>query len=86
MAEGLTFGGVHFFVRDMPATLAFYRRLGLIVSGAGGHHAVAVLPNGEHLEFGTYELTNAYDPGWRAPEGGYRNALQLLASVAGCRR
>ena len=50
MSEGLTFGGVHFFVRDMEATLAFYRRLGLIVSGEGGHHAVAVLPNGAMID------------------------------------
>jgi catechol 2,3-dioxygenase-like lactoylglutathione lyase family enzyme len=77
MPDQPTFSGVHFFVRDMAATLAFYRRVGLTVSGDQGF-AAAQLPGGLALAFGSYELTRGYDPGWRAPEGGgFRNALQF---------
>ena len=45
-------------VRDMDATLAFYRRLGLHIpdtaawrTASGAHHVEVVMPNGMHLEF-----------------------------------
>lgn len=73
--------GVHFFVRDMSASLEFYALLGLAPSSAAEHFARIELPGGESFEFGTYELTKGYDRGWEEPTGSGTNALQLgLAS------
>ena len=74
------FGGVHIFFRDRAATSDFYRRLGLELVG-DEHFARAMLPNGQSFEFGSAELSRAYDPGWREPSGASPNALQFrLAS------
>ncbi|MEX2246275.1 MAG: VOC family protein [Dehalococcoidia bacterium] len=81
MAEQLAFTGLYLFVRDMEATLAFYRRLGLNVESVGGNFARAALPGGGSIEFGTAELTRSYDPGWREPNGPSTNTLNFsLAS------
>ncbi len=72
------FRGLHIFVRDMQATIAFYARLGITVTPAGdGQFARADLGDGLALEFGTPALSRAYDPGWREPSGAGRNALQF---------
>jgi catechol 2,3-dioxygenase-like lactoylglutathione lyase family enzyme len=70
------FGGVHIFFRDLAATTDFYRRLGLELVG-DEHFARAMLPNGQSFEFGSPQLSRAYDPGWREPSGVGANALQF---------
>lgn len=68
--------------RDMTATLAFYRRLGLDIpeeavwsSGGKAHHVVVDMPDGFQIEFDSPELTRAYDPGWEDSIGGNPNFL-----------
>ena len=67
--ERPVFGGVHIFFRDFAATADFYRRLGLELMPWGEHFARAMLPNGQSFEFGSAQLSRAYDPGWREPSG-----------------
>jgi catechol 2,3-dioxygenase-like lactoylglutathione lyase family enzyme len=63
-------------VRDMAASLAFYRRLGLDIpedgvwtTGSGAHHAKAA-PEGEvDLEFESRSLARAYNDGFGAERG-----------------
>lgn len=64
-------------VRDMAATLAFYRRLGLEIpetavwrTASGAHHAEVAMPNGVHLEFDSSALAKSYNAGWQEPAGG----------------
>ncbi len=66
---------VHLVVRDMAATVAFYRALGVSIpderiwSVAGqGHRAEVPMPSGFVLELDSVELTRSYDPSWRAAE------------------
>ena len=70
-------------VRDMDASLAFYRRLGLDipdravwrVAGAA-HHVEVVMSNGVHLEFDSGALAMRYNAGWREPSaGGSRSVI-----------
>ena len=75
--ERPSFEGMHFFVRDMPAALAFWSVLGFEPSRGTAEFAHIDLPNGQSLEFGTYELTKGYDRGWREPTGTGTNALQF---------
>jgi catechol 2,3-dioxygenase-like lactoylglutathione lyase family enzyme len=77
------FSGLHFFVRDMAATVAFYQRLGLEFApdaGAQIFNGVA-LPNGVTFAFGTYALSRSYDPGFREPSGGPPNELQFSVAT-----
>lgn len=67
---------VNLVARDMAATLAFYRRLGLDIpdeavwsSGGAPHHVVVDMPDGLQLELDSPELTRAYDPGWEHSDG-----------------
>lgn len=61
---------VNLVARDMAATLAFYRRLGLeapdeVWSPDGTPHHVAIpTPDGLQLELDSHELTRGYDPAW----------------------
>lgn len=75
--ERPVFGGVHIFFRDLAATMDFYRRLGMVFEPWVEHFARAMLPNGQSFEFGSAELSRAYDPGWREPSGAGANALQF---------
>ena len=63
-------------VRDMDATLAFYRALGVDIPGAaiwrtatGIHHVDVRMPGGLILHFDSPALARVYDRGWRAPSG-----------------
>ena len=70
-------------VRDMDASLAFYRRLGLEIpdsavwrTGSGAHHVQVKMPSGVALDFDSIELAKSYNAGWRGPEGvGSRGVL-----------
>ena len=58
-------------VRDMEATLAFYRRLGLTLNVApGAQHAAAPMPNGVSLEFDSTAFVSQFDSGWSGSTGG----------------
>jgi uncharacterized glyoxalase superfamily protein PhnB len=64
-------------VRDMDATLAFYRRLGLHIpdtavwrTASGAHHVEVAMPNGMHLEFDSAALARRYNAGWRESAAG----------------
>lgn len=64
---GPVLSGVNLFCRDMPATVAFYRRLGLDVDDTkpwSGHHIEVPMANGAQLELDSIELTKGYDPGF----------------------
>lgn len=70
------FSGIHIFARDVGASIAFYRLIGLDLPDSP-HHTVAQLSTGATLAIGSHELTRGYDPGWQAPRGGAPNALQF---------
>jgi catechol 2,3-dioxygenase-like lactoylglutathione lyase family enzyme len=67
-------------VRDLAASLAFYRRLGLdIPDGAENQpHVEATLPGGLRVAWDTYEVMQSFDPGWKPPEGGAPITLAFL--------
>jgi catechol 2,3-dioxygenase-like lactoylglutathione lyase family enzyme len=68
MAIEPAFTGLHFWVRDMERTVAFYRLVGLPVpEDADGEFVSFKLANGQRLAFGTDELTRQYDPGFVPP-------------------
>ncbi|ANW17520.1 VOC family protein [Streptomyces clavuligerus] len=62
---------------DLPASLAFYRRLGLdIPAGAeSAPHVEVTLPGGTRVLWDTEETVRSFDPSWTRPEGGDRTAL-----------
>jgi len=69
-------------VRDMGASLEFYRRLGLdIPEGAEDEpHAEATTPSGLRVAWDSAELIEQIDPTWTEPSGGHRIALAFLCS------
>jgi catechol 2,3-dioxygenase-like lactoylglutathione lyase family enzyme len=73
------FTGLHFFVGDMAATVAFYGRLGIpFAEGAEKHPFVSVtLDNGVALAFATHVITRAYDRSFQPPSGRTPNCLQF---------
>jgi catechol 2,3-dioxygenase-like lactoylglutathione lyase family enzyme len=64
-------------VKDMPAALAFYRRLGFAFpDGADAEgHVETGLPGGLRLVLDTIEIIHSFDAGWAPPSGGHRVAL-----------
>ena len=62
---------------DMAASLAFYRRLGLVLpEGAEQQpHVEAELPGGLTLALDTEETIRSFHPGWKPPAGGGRVGL-----------
>jgi catechol 2,3-dioxygenase-like lactoylglutathione lyase family enzyme len=61
-------------VRDVPTSVAFYRRLGLAIEEAAhpdwaAHHATAIMPNGMRLEFDSLAFASQWNPGWRGLSG-----------------
>jgi catechol 2,3-dioxygenase-like lactoylglutathione lyase family enzyme len=62
---------------DMAASLAFYRRLGLVFpEGAEEQpHVEAGLPGGATLALDTEETIRSFHAGWRPPSGGGRISL-----------
>lgn len=70
-------------VRDLGASLAFYRRLGLdIVEGAENEpHVETTLPCGLRIAWDTYEVMESFDPGWKPASGG--SSTVSLAFVLG---
>jgi uncharacterized glyoxalase superfamily protein PhnB len=57
--------------QDIPASVRFYRELGVDVAdpeGAEDHHE-ATLPNGLRLMWDTVEMMRKLDPEWQEPQG-----------------
>jgi uncharacterized glyoxalase superfamily protein PhnB len=59
-------------VRDVDASVVFYRHLGLDIpdsaiwrTASGAHHVDLLLPNGFHLHFNSVALTKSFDRGWQ---------------------
>jgi catechol 2,3-dioxygenase-like lactoylglutathione lyase family enzyme len=67
-------------VADMPASLAFYRRLGLeIPAEADGEPHVEVDLGGVRLAFDTRETVLSFDSSWTEASGGPRMSLAFQA-------
>jgi catechol 2,3-dioxygenase-like lactoylglutathione lyase family enzyme len=64
-------------VADLPASLAFYRRLGLDIppDAEKEDHVDVSLPGGLHLCWDAVTLIRGFDPSWTPPSGGHRVAL-----------
>jgi catechol 2,3-dioxygenase-like lactoylglutathione lyase family enzyme len=64
-------------VSDLAASLAFYRRLGLVFpEGAESlPHVEAELPGGLRLALDTEETVRSFHTGWQPPSGGGRVSL-----------
>jgi catechol 2,3-dioxygenase-like lactoylglutathione lyase family enzyme len=63
-------------VRDMEATLAFYRALGVDIpesavwrTPTGVHHVDITMPSGFKVHFDSPALAKVYNRGWREPSG-----------------
>ena len=71
------FDVVGLVVSDLAASLAFYRRLGLVFPEGAGElpHVEAELPGGLRLALDTEETVRSFHPGWRPPTGGGRVSL-----------
>ena len=65
--HGPVFHQVNLVVRDMAATVAFYRRLGLTIPDTrpewDPHHRSAVLPGGLDLDFDSEEFAREWNHG-----------------------
>lgn len=74
------FAGVHFWVSDMPASVAFYRAVGFaIAAGAEAAPFVQVrIADGLSFEFGAHSLTSGYHPGFLPPAGRGATCLQFF--------
>lgn len=73
-ASTLRLNQLNLVCRDVDATLAFYRTLGLQIHEAprgsdGIRHARAILPEGFLLEFDNETLARVYNAGWRQDAG-----------------
>jgi catechol 2,3-dioxygenase-like lactoylglutathione lyase family enzyme len=77
--DGMTprFAVIGVVTSDMAATLAFYRRLGLVFpEGAKKQpHVEAELPGGLVFALDTEETIRSFHSGWQPPEGGGRVGL-----------
>jgi uncharacterized glyoxalase superfamily protein PhnB len=62
---------LNLIVREMDATVAFYRRLGLeIDADSGGVHVEVRFSNGMLLEFDSTTFVTQWDSGWNGSTGG----------------
>ncbi|GAC1308050.1 MAG: VOC family protein [Vulcanimicrobiaceae bacterium] len=67
----MTLNQLNVIVRDMDATLAFYRRLGLDIDAeAGAYHVEVPLANGMRLEFDSTAFARQWDGGSDGTTGG----------------
>ena len=85
MSESANNGGtvglgiVGLVVRDIEASLEFYRELGLDIpseAGEGGYHRMQ-LPNGQTFFWDSYDITRSYDPNWEPSSGNRRIVLEF---------
>lgn len=65
------FNQLSLIVRDMDATVAFYRSLGLEIDAKpDSEHVAVTLSSGILLEFDTTHFVGQWDTGWRGDTGG----------------
>ncbi|MFD7905809.1 VOC family protein [Kitasatospora sp. NPDC059747] len=71
------FAFVGIAVSDMAASVAFYRRLGLLFPDGAEHepHVEAELPGGLLLVLDAESTIRSFHPDWRPPTGGSRTGL-----------
>jgi catechol 2,3-dioxygenase-like lactoylglutathione lyase family enzyme len=71
------FAVVGLVVADMPASLAFYRRLGLAIPAEADKepHVGVELSGGVQLMLDTEDLIRSFDEKWTRPSSGYQVAL-----------
>ena len=70
-------------VRDMRASLDFYRLLGLeFPDGAETRDHVEVVEGGLRLAWDTEEVVRSFDPEWQRPTGGPAIGLAFLCGSA----
>jgi len=85
MADQPVFDQVNLVVRDMDATLAFYRKLGLDVPdsgfdwppGSGAQHVDVTFPSGTRLEFDNVPMAKLWHAGWRENGHGSKTVLGI---------
>ncbi len=71
MPAAATLNQLNIIVRDMHATVDFYRRLGLEIADDHDENHVAVrLPGGLLVEFDTTGFVPQWDGGWNGTTGG----------------
>jgi catechol 2,3-dioxygenase-like lactoylglutathione lyase family enzyme len=70
---------------DLPATLAFYRRLGLAIPAAADSepHVEVALAGGLRLCFDPASTIRSFDPSWTAPSGSHRAGLAFRCTDPG---
>jgi catechol 2,3-dioxygenase-like lactoylglutathione lyase family enzyme len=78
MTARLDMVGLH--VRDMAASLAFYRRVGLdFTEGAESEaHVETTLPGGLRIGWDTHEVMRSFDSDWKSAQGGSSFTLCFL--------
>lgn len=73
------FNQVNLVVKDMDATVAFYRRLGLEILDVGpawqAHHRTAAMSDGFDLDFDSEEFAQKWNRGWRSQAEGAMGVL-----------
>jgi catechol 2,3-dioxygenase-like lactoylglutathione lyase family enzyme len=79
------FGHINIFVRDMEATIAFYRLLGLDVpdafewpQGSGAKHVEVQMPGGHYLAFDNHEMARLWNTRFDAERGEGNIVVGLL--------
>ena len=72
-----TFTQIGLVVADLPASLTFYRRLGLDIPAEADTqpHVELTLPGGLRLAWDTVDTIHSFDPGWTPPSGSPRVTL-----------
>lgn len=77
----LTFDFIGIVTRDLNASLAFYRELGLdIPAGAEQEpHVEVLLPNGVRIGWDTLETIQGFDESYVEPAGSHRVAFAFQA-------
>ncbi|MGB2695905.1 MAG: VOC family protein [Dehalococcoidia bacterium] len=78
--EGPVFNQVNLVVKNMEATVAFYRRLGLSIPDAApgweGHHRSVEMPDdGLELEFDSEAFAQKWNAGWSSAVNGGAGVL-----------
>ena len=68
-------------VKDMKATLDFYRALGLAIpDGAEKEGHVEYKIGGLRFAWDTIEVIKSFDPDWTPPSGGHRMSLAFVCA------
>lgn len=82
MSDSIGFSGVHFWVSDMGASVAFYRLLGFTIEAGAEQQPFTRVGAGEGIAFafGSLALTRGYDPAFQPSR--VRGATCLQFDVA----